>query len=291
MRFSKEESGQVVKAAEEAARALGLRDAGDLLAGQGTKHPVWKELAEQFPQRTALSLYSHVKRQCHPGAHKGKWSDDETAQLKALYALHGPNWGDVAAEIGRTPEACRDRFRAVCGEATEDISHDKWTDDETSLLVDSKVNGVPILDIEDPADISFVRVARRIKTRNKQQCARMWHKLRGFTHADGVLRDPAHQLELCEKVQKYASYEDVPWSKLGYDRLGCSTTFAQSCFDKLARPYCADNMAFVDLLALLIANLQQNVEAETLAEWMTEDHRKRKRQAELNPLPLPLRKS
>lgn len=281
MRFSKQESAAIVAAADEAARELGLRDAGDLLAGQAKlqKHPVWKDLAEQFPKRTALSLYSHVKRQCHPGAHKGKWSDDETSQLRALFEQQGPNWSEIAAEIGRTPEACRDRFRAVCGEATEAISHDKWTPSETCTFTSSKVNGIPILDIDDPADISFVRVARRVKTRNKQQCARMWYKLRGLAHAGKVLEDTAHQLDLCEKIRACGAdtVDDVPWSKLGYDNLGCSTNFARDCFAKLARPY--GTLPFPAIVERLIDHLQLQVQASTLEEWEADD-RKRKRQAE-----------
>lgn len=292
-KYSTEESTAVVEAAKRMAERLGLADVAALLSrassSKNEKMEPFRELAAtHFPERTALSLYSHVKRQCHPGAQKGTWSDDDTARLRELYEEHGPNWAEFADELGRTPENCRDRFRQVFGDALQSTrpvalsKRQRWSDDEVHRLITAKVDGVPLLDVDDPSTISFVRLSRRVRTRGKQQCQRKWEQLkrdRGhLPPKHHLLQDPAHQLELCQNVKRQlrdaaadaSSEADVVWTRLGYDPVGCGTTFARACYNKLRAQYPA-HLPFTRALDAIIADLTAKVHADMLDHWDRED--------------------
>ncbi|KAJ8606544.1 hypothetical protein CTAYLR_010409 [Chrysophaeum taylorii] len=300
-KFTKEESATVVAAAERAAVALGYRNAAEMMERRSardgprdkSKMAPFRELASsQFPDRSPLSLYSHVKRQCHPCAMKGPWSEEDTERLRALFDENGPKWSDVAEELGRTAESCRDHFRAVFGDddflekqpkAVRLRKRTAWSDLELERLESATVDGVPVLDVDDASKISFVSLARRVGTRGKSQCQRKWRKLRATAHEGdedlvdqraALLAHPAHQLELCEKLQALDPHveSDVVWTSLGYDPIGCGSTRARACFNKLRAKYPAsDGFTMREALARIIPDLQEQVHTDLLLRWARED--------------------
>ena len=121
-KFSKTESADVCEAAEREAAALSMSVA-DLIAGKWkTKVErganVWDDIASRFPSRPANSIYGHVKRRLHPGVElkKVRWTAADSARLKVCFDDAPSDWKAIALEFGRTPGACRDRYRTLYGE-------------------------------------------------------------------------------------------------------------------------------------------------------------------------------
>ena len=267
-------------AAEKAAKAMGFSDARALLEKRGkgktVGSTVWRQLSEtEFPGRRPLSLYTHVKRKLEPRGYRGSWTEEESVQLRTLFESLGPDWKTISAELGRTAENCRDRFRRVFGEPqyydasrghereARRLKRGKWTDDETERLASAKANGRSVLEVNGPEDVNFVKLSKRVGTRSGQQCQRRWEFLRG--ESINLLKFPAHQLELCEKLASANAHNiaDIDWEHLfGHDR----ARKARACYRRLAMD--DDTTAsFKDNLEAITNRLRDKVHDDMLRQW------------------------
>ena len=281
--YSKEESREVVGAATSAARRLGLGSAAALFQketnGRTKYGSIWGELSVTF-NRTPVSLYSHVKRQVHPGAFQGPWTEAETTQLKALFDVLGTDWTTIAAEMHRTPENCRDRYRRRFGEpqfGKASINHGKWTDDEFNRLTSAKVHGKRILDADD-RDVDYLKLTKRVKSRSLHQVRRKYLTLREQQCDDpesmNLLRFPAHQLELCENIldRNYLNDDDIVWRDVVSPATASSPSHrhnADMCWRKLRKRFPRD--PFPVALDSIISYLRAIVDDAILKQWEQED--------------------
>ena len=71
---------------------------------------MWKEVAKALPDRTIKSVSAAGWRIFHPNAKKGTWTAEEDSKLLELSEQLGHKWSTIATTIGRTAEACRDRW-------------------------------------------------------------------------------------------------------------------------------------------------------------------------------------
>jgi hypothetical protein len=115
-------------------------------AGNGGRlQRVWYDLAAATPHRSPKQVWAHATRRLHEAKGQGRWTADETEQLagcvvlrrhsarlcmsvlslcshilssichhpSSLVAQYGTRWTDVGAALGRAPEECKDKWRAV----------------------------------------------------------------------------------------------------------------------------------------------------------------------------------
>ena len=285
-KFSSAESVAVCAAAEAVAASRNLtvealvstKAAWRGAVGEKRSNP-WKEIAAQFPLRSENSLYGHVKRQRHAYANRQgpdkRWSGEDSNLLRELFERHGPDWTAIGVELKRTPAACRDRYRTLYGEpsapapaggARTIVVKEAWTDAELTALVEAHVDGTPVLEIDDPARVSFTAVAARVGTRSRQQCRKKWDSLKRRNHRGELLRDPDMALELCEQVQlKHATDEsDVVWSLLGWDQPGACTSAALQCWRRLRKRH--PELPFAEALDVVTEELRDEVHDIMLAD-------------------------
>ena len=75
----------------------------------------WLAIAEALPHRSPRQVWAHATRRLHAlhGDKNKKWSAEESEALRRLVAARGKNWVAIGAEMGRLPDACRDRWRKI----------------------------------------------------------------------------------------------------------------------------------------------------------------------------------
>lgn len=97
----------------------------------------WNEIAAALPHRTIQACYYAAKRRLRP-LKKGRWDDDEVAQLRTLVAANGggepgkTKWSVIGEEIGRSGEQCRDKWRDL--KLGRQKAKGKWSAQEDALL-------------------------------------------------------------------------------------------------------------------------------------------------------------
>ncbi|KAJ1447837.1 hypothetical protein M885DRAFT_541278 [Pelagophyceae sp. CCMP2097] len=285
-KFSDAESKAIVAEAEKTAKTLGLT-LQEMLDGAwkekvGRGNNVWREIASTAcPKRAGQSVYGHVSRVCDARKRKGRWSPQESEELRRLHKVHGPQWAKIAGEIGRTPGSCRDRFRTLFGEPTNQAAQQEdsfatgeWTAEEVDRLKRTNCNGVPIVQVDDATQVSWTQLAQRVRTRGRQACRRKWEELRDADKGKRSFRAheqlllPAELLELCEQLAKSkAQHEsEVVWTDLGWDRRGCATAVALKRWKMLRSKY-PPEISFTEALSRASEGLRGEVEKTLLKQW------------------------
>lgn len=99
------------------------------------KDDFWVNICKVLPHRTRSSIYKHVRRKYHIFEQRGKWTQEEEAELARLCVEKEGQWSEIGKALGRMPEDCRDRWRnyVKCGDKRS--SH-KWSIDEENLLTE-----------------------------------------------------------------------------------------------------------------------------------------------------------
>jgi len=207
------------------------------------------------------SLLGHVKRRCHAGAARrgDRWTAAESAALQRAHAARPSAWTAIARELGRTPGACRDRYRTLFGDPTPGVAPaapprtGPWEPDEEARLLafaGSSATG----------DVAFGAAARAVGTRSRLQCSRKWGELRPSS-APRHLDTAAERLALCEALvaRGVTDESDVTWTELGWDVPGTATTVALSGWRRLRRRY--PELDFPAALARCVADLRDEVRA------------------------------
>ncbi|CCK71545.1 Nsi1p KNAG_0H01320 [Huiozyma naganishii CBS 8797] len=174
------------------------------------KDDFWINICKVLPYRTRSSIYKHVRRRYHIFDQRGKWTQDEDAELAKLCAEKEGQWSEVGKALGRMPEDCRDRWRNYikCG---SNRAANKWSETEEALLKkvisdmveEAKIyqdrvdNGLISAEVEDEQKafrgprgkkmsgkpnfkdvINWTVVSERMGgTRSRIQCRYKWNKL------------------------------------------------------------------------------------------------------------------
>lgn len=89
-------------------------------------------MAANLPNRKFTSVWSRIYRLTHPGNLKGAWSAEEDSTLLTEYARHGAKWKCIGDAIGRLPESCRDRWRAIGEQPGKQVG--TWSEEEEAAL-------------------------------------------------------------------------------------------------------------------------------------------------------------
>ena len=70
------------------------------------------QAAQALPERSYISVYTRIKRLTAPVA-RGTWSAAEDKALLAAHAHLGAKWTRIGGSVGRSGQACRDRWRVI----------------------------------------------------------------------------------------------------------------------------------------------------------------------------------
>lgn len=119
-------------------------------------------------------MYDHARRLWHAQFYKtGRWSQSDTALLKKLVLEHDRNWSTIASHVGRSPTACRDKWRDI---TNGESASGKWTreEDEKLLeLVKEACNG-DISKIHSEESVDWSSISKSMGTRTRTQCRTHW---------------------------------------------------------------------------------------------------------------------
>lgn len=91
----------------------GTVTAGTAQVSEEVKSLFWGTISKPFPQRPLRSIYYRLMRLYHPANSREAWTLEEIVQLRSLVNQFGRNWQQIGAALGRMPENCRTKYRAV----------------------------------------------------------------------------------------------------------------------------------------------------------------------------------
>lgn len=80
-----------------------------------------------------MSVYKVIRRMKQPDGRQGPWKPQEISALKKAVKKLGRSWVEVAKLVGRTPDDCRDRWRADESLGTNKVSG-PWSDADVEKL-------------------------------------------------------------------------------------------------------------------------------------------------------------
>ncbi|XP_065916256.1 cyclin-D-binding Myb-like transcription factor 1 [Dysidea avara] len=112
-------------------------------------------------KRPLFYVYQQIWRLYPTTSTVGRFTEDEIEQLKMLQQQYGNHWAKIGRQMDRRDDSVKlkfSRFGSVCG---------AWGKEELESLVSAVTECG-----ED--DINWKIVARKVKTRNYQQCHRKW---------------------------------------------------------------------------------------------------------------------
>ncbi|PJF18428.1 hypothetical protein PSACC_01744 [Paramicrosporidium saccamoebae] len=130
---------------------------------------VFRTVAQKLDGRPILLVYQCMRRMYHPGNMRGKWNDEQDAELKRLFQIHGPDWEAIGLVMGRYGMSCRDRFKLFRGRG----STGPWTEDELVRLQNA------VLQVRRQSDgrPCWLLVSEMVATRSVTQCQLKWISL------------------------------------------------------------------------------------------------------------------
>ena len=154
--------------------------------------PLKVKLYEAFPRRTISNIRKHCQRRFSP-YEKGRWSEEETQRLKDVFAKYPEDWPQIAKEVERDVQACRDHWRYQV-KYEETMDRGAWSISEEARLVKIVEEAVALIvetteDAEvknDPVKaesmINWDEVATKMDgKRNRKRCFEKWRILKRRT--------------------------------------------------------------------------------------------------------------
>jgi transposase-like protein len=207
-------SGRFTTAEKQALRAAVLEFAASkgfstedfswlVVPGQGKRQVegketmgIWKEVAKALPNRTIKAVAAAGLRLFHPDAHRGRWTPEEDDRLLDMVQERGNKWSEIAPVLGRTPDACRDRWKEV--KLGAEKAKGPWTVEEEQRLKEAvedylqtrkeieerETGSIGSGSTRSPAsfsrrhvrdDVDWDVISRRVKTRSGLQCLLKWY--------------------------------------------------------------------------------------------------------------------
>jgi hypothetical protein len=157
-----------------------------------TVGPLKVKLYEAFPRRTITNIRRHCQRRFSP-YEKGVWGEEETQRLKEAYAKHPEEWPQIAKEVERDVQACRDHWKNQV-KYEETMDRGAWSISEEAKLVKIVEEAVALIveTTEDPevkndpvkaeSMINWDEVATKMDgKRNRKRCFEKWRILKRRT--------------------------------------------------------------------------------------------------------------
>jgi hypothetical protein len=98
--------------------------------GHNRLHDFFVTAAQQLEGRPVIHVYHYLRRQYHPNNWKGQWTETQDAELKRLFAIHGPKWETIGEQLGRFHVSCKDRYRVI----RQSFNTGRWSVEEVERL-------------------------------------------------------------------------------------------------------------------------------------------------------------
>ena len=157
-----------------------------------TVGPLKVKLYEAFPRRTITNIRRHCQRRFSP-YEKGVWSVEETQRLKDAYAKYPDDWPQIAKEVERGVQACRDHWTNQV-KYEETMDRGAWSIAEEAKLKQIVEEAVALIveTTEDPdvkndpikaeSMINWDEVAAKMDgKRSRKRCFEKWRILKRRT--------------------------------------------------------------------------------------------------------------
>ena len=204
-----------------------------------TVGPLKVKLYEAFPRRTITNIRRHCQRRFSP-YEKGPWSEEETQRLKDAYAKYPDDWPQIAKEVERGVQACRDHWtNQVKYEETmdrgawsiaEEAKLKQIVEEAVALIVetteDREVKNDPI---KAESMINWDEVASKMDgKRTRKRCFEKWRILKRRTKKPQTQNNiapapPSHTEDEEQKKSRKQRWLDQEHAKMGagdiYDAL------------------------------------------------------------------------
>ena len=187
-KYTKEETDTIIRAVKEycdvkeitVARLCSECDHKADLKGS------WMEIAKCLPNRPVQSVYRHGLRQLHPFK-RGAWSDTEVENLIGLVAQVGKKWAHIQANLNRSADSCRDKYR----EMDDSFIRGRWKENETEQLkrqIREYLRVDPTSDMKElgkmveseDIKIPWSLISKRMGKRSRLSCFKKWQKMTGL---------------------------------------------------------------------------------------------------------------
>lgn len=154
-----------------------------------TLGPFKVELYNAFPGRRLDVIRKHMQRRFSP-YEKGAWSEEETQRLKDAYAKQPDQWAQIAKEVERDMQSCRDHWRHQVMYA-DSMDRGAWSIAEEVKLIEVVDEAVALImkTTDDPkirkdrlkaeSTINWSEVAKKMDgKRNRKRCFEKWKLLK-----------------------------------------------------------------------------------------------------------------
>mmetsp|Transcript_27593 Transcript_27593/g.41753 ORF Transcript_27593/g.41753 Transcript_27593/m.41753 type:complete len:315 (-) Transcript_27593:2720-3664(-) len=130
---------------------------------------LWLSVAKNFPNRPVNSVYRKGLRIIQQLTYtNGPWTELESSKLLELVTLHGKKWAKISKILGRSPDACADKYRI----SNKRYASGKWKDAEVETL-----KRILAEHYTDTDDIPWTAVSYRMGDRTRLSCMRKWQQL------------------------------------------------------------------------------------------------------------------
>ena len=199
------------------------------------KKGAWVEIAGNVPTRTLKAVYTYGVAFIDPGTKKGKWTSEESAQLKGLVEKHGSKWSEISKHFkDRSPQALYDHWKNYYQFANS--STGAWTDAEVKKLyaavrkqvqespsaLDEEILAIcdgkahPDTDLKNRIVLSWIKVAKEHGTRTAKQCrTKFFLTTRTVTQASKWSKeDDGEFLRRLMQANALGPQTDEEWSEL-----------------------------------------------------------------------------
>ncbi|MCO5555983.1 hypothetical protein L7F22_009527 [Adiantum nelumboides] len=205
----------------------------------------WADIKMSLPHRPRQAVRFRAYLLLEPGAHLGKWSEEEEALLKRLQSEHGRKWREFSSVLNRQRSCIKEKWRSL--KRLNASKKKGWTQDELqqlskmvheSLRMDrlmaSKKQKIDrhIFVFEKLRDnIGWEKIADTLGTHNHGPCCSKWYyNLQSSLVSDGHWANQDDFLLLESLLESGASAEEeVEWDNLLEHRSGqvCLTRWKQ----------------------------------------------------------------
>lgn len=130
---------------------------------------LWLSVAKNFPNRPVNSVYRKGLRLIQQMTYtNGPWTEFESSKLLGLVTLHGKKWAKISKILGRSPDACADKYRI----SNKCYASGIWKDAEVE-----KLKRILAEHYTDTDDIPWTAVSNRMGDRTRLSCMRKWQQL------------------------------------------------------------------------------------------------------------------
>ncbi|CAM9480459.1 unnamed protein product [Chrysoparadoxa australica] len=184
---------------------------------KGDLKGAWLHIADACPvSRTVQAIYRHAIRKMHNNK-RGPWEEYELQALSQMVRELGPRWRKIEKRLGRSADACRDKYRAMSD--GDSVVSGAWGEAEEVKLVKAvrKKTGssasTPLAELPS-SGIPWSEVAKEVGSRQRLACLSKWATIQS-REAERLKYEA--DLKLVEAISETEADEEseVEWAQLG----------------------------------------------------------------------------